>query len=388
MPDTAQTLTNEAVVSGLPRRARHCVDRLPVSAPLPVAWVLLVAASADAIEIGTAARSGISEALHSAFGACVARREAARCVDRSSDADDASRTDHAVGLPDTSAVDSAFGGLFYLLSLVLELSIGEILWRACLPEGSVLARAIGALAGECEEDPALWTFGGVRRGEAWASVSEEQQAEATVALCATLVEALPRRGLAVLPEPIVRLIDLADGRLLVASGRGSPYIFFAAPARTPAETVSALESFLSQWPLPAPVPRAERALASLARRARIAPVMQPEPPCDLLRIEVGSLFASALLTQIAGTLGHLFAARVGLAQDASQFDVVRHRLAVPARLVTTPSTLTIQISMERLDPAVRRAGLDADPGWVPWLERRVAFEFLEDAAGHDVRREP
>ncbi len=31
-----------------------------------------------------------------------------------------------------------------------------------------------------------------------------------------------------------------------------------------------------------------------------------------------------------------------------------------------------------VDLAVRRAGLDRDPGWVPWLEKRVRFAFGED----------
>ena len=40
-----------------------------------------------------------------------------------------------------------FGGLFYLLSLALELGIGETLWKVCLPEGLILAHAAAALLG-------------------------------------------------------------------------------------------------------------------------------------------------------------------------------------------------------------------------------------------------
>jgi hypothetical protein len=33
--------------------------------------------------------------------------------------------------------------------------------------------------------------------------------------------------------------------------------------------------------------------------------------------------------------------------------------------------------MESIDLAVRKAGLDRDPGWVPWMERNVRVEFEE-----------
>jgi hypothetical protein len=39
--------------------------------------------------------------------------------------------------------------------------------------------------------------------------------------------------------------------------------------------------------------------------------------------------------------------------------------------------MTIRLPMERVDLDVRRAGLDRDPGWVPWLGRCVRFEFVE-----------
>ena len=55
---------------------------------------------------------------------------------------------------------SAFGGAVYLLNVAVDLSLGEILWRACLPEGHVLARAITAIVGG-PGDPAPAVLGGV-----------------------------------------------------------------------------------------------------------------------------------------------------------------------------------------------------------------------------------
>jgi hypothetical protein len=41
--------------------------------------------------------------------------------------------------------------------------------------------------------------------------------------------------------------------------------------------------------------------------------------------------------------------------------------------------MEVRLPMERIDIAVRRAGLDRDPGWVPWLARTVRFEFVESS---------
>ncbi len=35
-------------------------------------------------------------------------------------------------------------------------------------------------------------------------------------------------------------------------------------------------------------------------------------------------------------------------------------------------------ALSDLDVRVRRSALDVDPGWVPWLEKRVRFAFGED----------
>ena len=61
---------------------------------------------------------------------------------------------------------TAYGGLFYLLSTVLELGIGESLWKACLPEGQILAGAAATLLGPAASgDPAPALFGGVATRE-------------------------------------------------------------------------------------------------------------------------------------------------------------------------------------------------------------------------------
>jgi hypothetical protein len=87
-----------------------------------------------------------------------------------------------------------------------------------------------------------------------------------------------------------------------------------------------------------------------------------------------SLPACAVVTQIAGCLGHVFSARIG-GDDAARASS-RH-LALPARIRRSAEALEIRIAGEHVSLGVRRAGLDANPGWVPWLRRRVAFVFDE-----------
>jgi len=50
-------------------------------------------------------------------------------------------------------------------------------------------------------------------------------------------------------------------------------------------------------------------------------------------------------------------------------------MVLPGRIALAPEAMTIVLPMDRIDMALRRAGLDRDPGWVPWLRRAVRIEF-------------
>ena len=47
----------------------------------------------------------------------------------------------------------------------------------------------------------------------------------------------------------------------------------------------------------------------------------------------------------------------------------------PALLSLTPTHADVCAGLRAIDLRVRRAGLDIDPGWVPWLGRVVAFRY-------------
>jgi len=48
----------------------------------------------------------------------------------------------------------------------------------------------------------------------------------------------------------------------------------------------------------------------------------------------------------------------------------------PGRILLTRTDLDVTLSMETVDLRVRRAGLDLDPGWLPWFGRVVRFHYV------------
>ncbi|QKS29859.1 MAG: hypothetical protein HT579_13640 [Candidatus Accumulibacter similis] len=51
----------------------------------------------------------------------------------------------------------------------------------------------------------------------------------------------------------------------------------------------------------------------------------------------------------------------------------------PARLSLTPTHADVWQDLDAVDLRLRRAGLDLDPGWVPWLGRVLRFHYGRDA---------
>jgi hypothetical protein len=52
----------------------------------------------------------------------------------------------------------------------------------------------------------------------------------------------------------------------------------------------------------------------------------------------------------------------------------------PARVAITRTHVDVAMPLRTADVAIRLAGLDLDPGWVPWLGRVVRFHYLEAIA--------
>jgi len=50
----------------------------------------------------------------------------------------------------------------------------------------------------------------------------------------------------------------------------------------------------------------------------------------------------------------------------------------PGRFVTTRTHLDVIFDPGQVDLRIRRAGLDIDPGWVPWLTRVIRYHYVDD----------
>ncbi len=69
-------------------------------------------------------------------------------------------------------------------------------------------------------------------------------------------------------------------------------------------------------------------------------------------------------------LEHALGERIGDVTQLAELLLYRH-----GQLVVSRTHVDLYMSMEEISIAVRRAGLDRDPGWVPDLARIVYFHF-------------
>jgi hypothetical protein len=50
----------------------------------------------------------------------------------------------------------------------------------------------------------------------------------------------------------------------------------------------------------------------------------------------------------------------------------------PGRVAATRTHVDLVFDVRRADVRIRKAGLDLDPGWVPWLGRVLSFHYADE----------
>ena len=171
--------------------------------------------------------------------------------------------------PTTSVVAdqfaTAWGGAVYLLTAAMEVSLGEILWRACLPEGAVFSAALAVLLGpEAASDP-LTSLLGAAGGDT-IEPSEAQQEEVSLSSSAG---SCPRGSRVTRSCPVrLGLRHRGGDRLLVACIDAGAYPCFAWPAGNTSQLGRGLAAFLDRWPCHLRKPEASPGLAALDPRGR------------------------------------------------------------------------------------------------------------------------
>jgi hypothetical protein len=61
--------------------------------------------------------------------------------------------------------------------------------------------------------------------------------------------------------------------------------------------------------------------------------------------------------------------------DGNPIDVIADVVRRPGVISYAPGWIEARINVDQIDIAVRRAGLDLDPGWVPWLGTVVRYVY-------------
>ncbi|HEY3857279.1 MAG TPA: hypothetical protein VGO67_23085 [Verrucomicrobiae bacterium] len=282
---------------------------------------------------------------------------------------------------------TAYGGLFYLMLTALELGIGETLWKACLPEGQILAAAAAALLGpEASGDCAPALFGGITTREASEipTILPAQQSEVCGELLASVINAFSRMDVS-FPSVLLDLIETSSGRLLVAA-TSSFFVLFATPAPDSPAVAAGIDAFLNKWPRSAPQPEAANVLASLDSAKRFRPV-DSAPKALRFWLPPGTTASTAsVLLQVCGSISQIFAMRVGASSEESirpLGSLISDYLKIAARIELKSENVTVLMPMEQINLNLRRAGLDRNPGWVPWSQKIVRFEFENVAGTHD-----
>jgi len=207
------------------------------------------------------------------------------------------------------------------------------------------------------DDPAPFLLGGAAGPLAF-EVSRTQRDEIVTALCTELFASLPRRGLAVIPDVHLTFVGDAHRRVFCALVDSRP--IFAAPAPVKADAVNAIEQFLGIWTSGSV--HAPRAICELVPQSRI----QRSNDAATASLPLETTDGDLVVAVVAGTATCLFQSRGGDCNFA-----IRGRIEDSAdrRIVTMP--------MDAIRLSIRRAGLDSDPGWVPWLSRSIRIVFDE-----------
>lgn len=96
----------------------------------------------------------------------------------------------------------------------------------------------------------------------------------------------------------------------------------------------------------------------------------PEPGVDDEPPPVAHARADAV---VAALRARLDASPLGEAPEPALLAAVLRR---SARIIAEPGWVEVVLDLDQTSVAVRRAGLDLDPGWVPWLGRVVRFRYV------------
>jgi hypothetical protein len=211
---------------------------------------------------------------------------------------------------------TAIAGAAMLVGRTMELEIAEALWCAGVPEGPVIAAAIARLAGPAHaRDPILAAIAAAQLGP---------------------------------PPPLPGV-----------------------PAWAATEVTDKLRDSLGRWLARRRDVRAPAALTAALAAVAAELAAADGPALDPLVDAIAAALAASACTRLA---------RAWSAATARWILVRAGEVTIPADTAGRDAdAIEVALPMAAVDLELRRAGLDADPGWLPWLSRRMRLVFVPGA---------
>ncbi|MFF3935655.1 hypothetical protein [Streptomyces phaeofaciens] len=84
---------------------------------------------------------------------------------------------------------------------------------------------------------------------------------------------------------------------------------------------------------------------------------------------------STAIAGLAASWARVTASRLHDESACDPFAVVAALARRPGRIIAAPGWIEVHLDLSEADPAVRRVGLDLDPGWIPWLGAVVRYVY-------------
>jgi hypothetical protein len=245
---------------------------------------------------------------------------------------------------ETTSVATLFGGLFYLLNVALSFGLYGDFTQPRRPGIALSPWDFLAMTGQA------WFGAAVREDPVWSVLAELAGRAPSMPPGSSFIPpadwSAPSEWVQALSPPATLHAAATRARVILFHPAG---FALAQAARELGDTPMRAAARLAM---------ASPTLRGILPRRRPMPLLPRAPRARWLTLLLGA-----------------FAARLGQVLDVPAAEAPALLCQHSARLTVTPTELIVRLDLSELPIAIRMAGLDRDPGWIPAAGRAVAFRF-------------